>query len=292
MNVSLRISHLFMVLLLLAFSVNGYAAPALFKIEKQGASSYLFGTVHVGDASMKGLPQKVTHALDNSNQVVVEVDISKLSPLQMQQRSMPFMLLTNGRTLQSELSEKNYQLLKNYFAKKSIDIAMFNSFKPWAVMLTMMQIEFQNAGYSDKNGIDKQILEYAQKHSINIAELETIEQQLQMFNGLESLSNAMMAETFEQLSDINTYFITLVDAWKKGDMQTLTSYYHTSFDDSQYGQQSEQVMLIERNNNWVTQLTPKLEQGKVFIAVGALHLVEQHGLIKQLRDQGFKVTQL
>nr|MDC2854491.1 TraB/GumN family protein [Ningiella sp. W23] len=42
----------------LAFSVNGYAAPALFKIEKQGASSYLFGTVHVGDASMKGLPKK------------------------------------------------------------------------------------------------------------------------------------------------------------------------------------------------------------------------------------------
>ena len=197
MNVALRISQLFMVLLLLAYSVNGYAAPALFKIEKQGASSYLFGTVHVGDASMKGLPQKVTHALDNSNQVVVEVDISKLSPLQMQQRSMPFMLLTNGRTLQSELSEKNYQQLKDYFAKKSIDIAMFSNFKPWAVMLTIMQIEFQNAGYSDKNGIDKQILEYAQKHNIDIAELETVEQQLQMFDGLESLSNAMMTGTLE-----------------------------------------------------------------------------------------------
>ena len=205
---------------------------------------------------------------------------------------MPYMLLNNGRTLQSELSEKNYQLLKDYFAKKSIDIAMFNSFKPWAVMLTMMQIEFQNAGYSDKNGIDKQILDYAQQHNIKIAELETIEQQLQMFNGLESLSNAMMAETFEQPSNINTYFISLVNAWKQGDMKTLTSYYHTSFDNSQYGQQSEQVMLIERNNNWVTQLTPKLEQGNIFIAVGALHLVEQHGLIKQLRDQGFTVTQL
>lgn len=287
-----RISHLFVVLLLLAYSVNGYAAPALFKIEKQGASSYLFGTVHVGDASMKGLPQKVTHALDNSNQVVVEVDISKLSPLQMQQRSMPFMLLTNGRTLQSELSEKNYQQLKDYFAKKSIDIAMFSNFKPWAVMLTIMQIEFQNAGYSDKNGIDKQILEYAQKHNIDIAELETIEQQLRMFDGLESLSNAMMTDTFEQLSDINTYFITLVDAWKEGDMQTLTNYYHTSFDNSQYGQQSKHVMLIERNNNWITQLTPKLEQGNVFIAVGALHLVEQHGLIKKLQNKGFNITRL
>ncbi|WP_409424432.1 TraB/GumN family protein [Pseudoalteromonas sp. RW-H-Ap-1] len=292
MKVSLRISHLLIAFVFLAFSVNGYAAPALFKIEKQGASSYLFGTVHVGDASMKGLPEKVTKAIDQSEQVVVEVDISKLTPLQMQQRSMPFMLLANGRTLQSELSAKNYQQLKDYFAKKSIDIAMFNGLKPWAVMVTMMQIEFQNAGYSDKNGIDKQVLDYAQQHNIKIAELETIEQQLQMFNGLESLSNAMMAETFEQLSDINTYFIKLVNAWKNGDMKTLTSYYHTSFDNSHYGQQSEQVMLIERNNNWVTQLTPKLEQGNIFIAVGALHLVEQHGLIKQLRDQEFTVTQL
>ena len=135
MNALTRISHFFIVALLITFSLNSYAAPALYKIEKNGVSSYLFGTVHVGDASMKGLPKNVTDAISASKEVIVEVDISKLTPLEMQQRSMPFMMLRDGKTLQTELSKQNYTKLKDYFAKKSIDIAMFNGLKPWAVMV-------------------------------------------------------------------------------------------------------------------------------------------------------------
>ena len=287
-----RISQFFILALFIATSFNSVAAPALFKVEKNGTSSYLFGTVHVGDASMKGLPEKVTKAIDQSEQVVVEVDISKLTPLQMQQRSMPFMMLKDGKTLQTELSKQNYNKLKDYFAKKSIDIAMFNGLKPWAVMVTMMQIEFQNAGFSDQTGIDKQVLAYAKKQNITIGELETLEQQLQMFDGMALLSNEMIEETFEQLADINTYFIKLVNAWKNGDMETLTEYYNMSFDDSNYGEISEQVMLVNRNDKWVEQLVPRLANEKLFIAVGALHLPEQHGLIKQLTDAGFTITRL
>ncbi|WP_350669653.1 TraB/GumN family protein, partial [Pseudoalteromonas sp. 43-MNA-CIBAN-0464] len=69
-------------------------------------------------------------------------------------------------------------------------------------------------------------------------------------------------------------------------------YYNMSFDDSNYGEISEQVMLTNRNNNWVKQLTPRLANEQLFIAVGALHLPEKHGLLKQLRDKGFSVTRL
>ena len=292
MKATPRISHLFIMVLFTVLSFNSLAAPALYKVEKNGTSSYLFGTVHVGDASMKGLPEKVTKAIDQSEQVVVEVDISKLTPLQMQQRSMPFMMLKDGKTLQTELSKQNYSKLKDYFSKKSIDIAMFKGLKPWAVMVTMMQIEFQNAGFSDQTGIDKQVLAYAKKQNITIGELETLEQQLQMFDGMALLSNEMIEETFEQLADINTYFIKLVNAWKNGDMDTLTEYYNMSFDESNYGEISEQVMLVNRNDKWVEQLVPRLTKEKLFIAVGALHLPEQHGLIKQLKDKGFSVTRL
>ena len=79
--------------------------PALWQVEKNGVTSYLFGTVHVGDEAMKGLPSYVEQAISRSDKVVVEVDISALSPMQIQQRSMPLML-RNGRTLETELSSK------------------------------------------------------------------------------------------------------------------------------------------------------------------------------------------
>lgn len=292
MNLTQRISSYFILSLLLCISFASHSEPGLWKIEKNGINSYLFGTVHVGDATMKGLPDKVTKAIDASDKVIVEVDISAISPMEMQRRSLPFMILKNGKTLQSELSEQNYAKLKEYFSKKSIDIAMFNNLAPWAVMVTMMQMEFQNVGFSDQTGIDKQVLAYAKEKEIAVGELETLEYQMEMFNHMSLLSNEMIEETFEQLADVETYFITLVDAWKNGDMATLTKYYNESFDDSSYGEISEQVMLIERNNNWVKELTPRIGKEKLFIAVGALHLPEQHGLLKQFKGQGFTVTRL
>lgn len=292
MNILPRFMACLSVTLLLLSSFASRAEPALWEVEKAGVKSYLFGTVHVGDATMKGLPDKVIKAIDASDKVIVEVDISAISPAEMQRRSMPFMMLKNGRTLQSELSAQNYQKLTDYFKNKSIDIAMFDGFAPWAVMVTMMQIEFQKAGFSEQNGIDKQVIAHAKSKNIPIGELETLEYQMEMFTNLSLLSNEMIEETFEQLADVETYFINLVNAWKTGDMDTLTDYYNESFDDSNYGEISEQVMLIERNDNWVKSLTPRIGKEKLFIAVGALHLPEQHGLLKQLKDQGFTVTRL
>ncbi|WP_404342283.1 TraB/GumN family protein [Pseudoalteromonas mariniglutinosa] len=291
MNMLKSINMLFM-LVFLGFCTVCKAEPGLWKVEKDGIASYLFGTVHVGDNNMKGLPTKVTNALNNSKELIVEVDVSTITPLEMQRRSMPFMLLKNDKTLQSELSAEHYQKLKKYFAEKSIDIALFNNLAPWAVMLTMMQMEFQEIGFSDQNGIDKQLLGYAKTNSIPITELETLEQQMEMFSHLSVLNDKMIAETFEQLSDVETYFFGLVNAWKSGDMTTLSRYYNESFDDSEYGQLSEQVMLVERNNNWVKQLSPRIGKEQLFIAVGALHLPEQYGLLEQFKEQGFTVTRL
>ena len=125
-----------------------------------------------------------------------------------------------------------------------------------------------------------------------MGELETLERQMEMFEHLAIMNDKMIEETFAQLADADTYFFGLINAWKSGDMETLTQFYNESFDDSQYGELSEQVMLIDRNNNWVEQLSKRIGKEKLFIAVGALHLPEQHGLLKQLADKGFTVTRI
>ena len=264
--------------------------PALWHVEKDGVTSYLFGTVHVGDEAMKGLPSYVEQAISRSDKVVVEVDISALSPMQIQQRSMPLMMLRNGRTLETELSSKNYQRLSDYFAQKSINIAMFSGLKPWAVLLTMVQIEYQNAGYSEQNGIDKQVLAKANAIGKPIMELESLEQQLEMFSALDNYADEMVNDTFRQLKDLDHYFARLISAWKQGDTDILRQYYHDAFDDSEFGQLNEHILLIERNQNWVAQLNQPMQQQSLFIAVGALHLPEKNGLVNLLREQGFTVT--
>ena len=47
-----------------------------------------------------------------------------------------------------------------------------------------------------------------------------------------------------------------------------------------------------RNRRMLRNAMPYLEEGRVFIAVGALHLPGEHGLIGLLREAGFELSPL
>ena len=49
------------------------------------------------------------------------------------------------------------------------------------------------------------------------------------------------------------------------------------------------ILVTERNNNWINELLPQLEQKNAFIAVGFMHLMYKEGIINQLREKGFIV---
>ncbi len=277
---------------LFLFSFTSFAEPALWQVEKNGVTSYLFGTVHVGDTSMKNLPDKVKQAIKKSDEVMVEVNISQLPPLEIQAKTLPFMMLNNGKTLKTELNAKNYEKLANYFKKKQINIDMFNTVQPWGVMLMITQMEYQNAGYSETYGIDKQVMAYAKSVNIPINELETLELQLGLFKKLTPYNNEMISDSLKQLKDMQLYFTRLINAWKQGDHQALESYYAETFKQNSFSKLSEKVLLTNRNNQWVARLTPRLNKKSLFIAVGALHLVADKGLIKQFKQHGFKVNKI
>ena len=111
-----------------------------------------------------------------------------------------------------------------------------------------------------------------------------------MFSALDNYADEMVNDTFRQLKDLDHYFARLISAWKQGDTDILRQYYHDAFDDSEFGQLNEHILLIERNQNWVAQLNQPMQQQSLFIAVGALHLPEKNGLVNLLREQGFTVT--
>jgi uncharacterized protein YbaP (TraB family) len=50
--------------------------------------------------------------------------------------------------------------------------------------------------------------------------------------------------------------------------------------------------IVARNKRMVESLLPSLSEGPVFVAVGALHLPGEHGIIQLLRDSGFELKPL
>ncbi|KZN64101.1 TraB/GumN family protein [Pseudoalteromonas luteoviolacea] len=292
MKLKIAIVQSLFLFLALFLSTLSQAMPALWSVEKNGVTSYLFGTVHVGDASMNGLPQKVKSAINRSKYTVVELDMSTLSPLDMQRKLASFVASTKVKPLQEALSPPVYNQLKSYFAKRGINIELFRGQPVWMVMLTIIQLEYQKAGYSEAFGIDKQVIAHAKQLNKPIKPLETFEQQLAMFSNIAQMGDEMMGQTLSQMEDAKTFIHDMISAWKTGDEARLNSYYHLSFDETKYAQLAEQILLIERNHAWIESLAPAMTKEPHFIAVGALHLPLEHGLITLLKARGFTVKRL
>ena len=98
-----------------------------------------------------------------------------------------------------------------------------------------------------------------------------------------------MGQTLAQMADAKSFINDMIGAWKTGDDARLKKYYKLSFDDTQYARLAEQILLVERNHAWIKTLAPAMAEESHFIAVGALHLPLEHGIIAGLQAQGFTV---
>ena len=50
------------------------------------------------------------------------------------------------------------------------------------------------------------------------------------------------------------------------------------------------ILMTKRNLRMSERALPLIEQGNSFIAIGAAHLVDDSGLVEQLRKQGYQVS--
>lgn len=63
-------------------------------------------------------------------------------------------------------------------------------------------------------------------------------------------------------------------------------------DDQRLADEFQQRLVVDRNHRMAERMQPYLQQGKVFIAVGALHLPGEEGLLNLLEQQGYAVRRL
>jgi hypothetical protein len=62
--------------------------------------------------------------------------------------------------------------------------------------------------------------------------------------------------------------------------------------DTEFTRYFTQTAIVDRNLRMAERLEPILEQGGVFVAVGALHLPGPDGLFELLRAQGYRISAL
>ena len=280
---------IFAVLLTCLLSIQATHATPIWQQKTKGADDYFLGTIHLGDERFGTLPPAIKRVIDKVDVVVLELDLSKITPAQQQNITFKYGLLPQGKTLKTELSPKVYQKVAEYLASQGMNIDQFAQLKPWLVGLTMVQLAYAKQGFDPQKGIDQQVYSYAKQQGKTIIGLETFEQQFSFFDQIlndnpDIRFDDLILDTLAELEEYEDLPAEMVDAWLNADLQSFEHIYNQTLGNTPFDLAAEKVLLTGRNLDWKKQLKPILAQNKTLVAIGTLHFVGNNSLLKLLPD--------
>jgi len=256
----------------------------LWKMEGKGFKKdvYLFGTMHLVEQEYFYFPKKIVELVQNSDQLVTE--LGDVNPAD----GMDFLKLKKGKFFDYFSKEQTDSILA--YAEKNLSMnevqfrMMMSNLKP----LAMVQFATIKTFKGPTESYDLYIMNIALENQKPIIGLETIEEQLALFDKLDSTENAnMVMESIRASENAKSEFKNLELAYQQQDVEKLYQLIHQS---SGVFSVMGVDLLDNRNSNWVKQLKKIAQKKSTFIAVGAGHLGGPKGLIQQFRDEGYTVT--
>jgi uncharacterized protein YbaP (TraB family) len=248
------------------------------------APSFLFGTIHSEDERVRDLPEPVRNAFDASPGVALEVvpDASAII------KAMVTMAYTDGRLLRDVLPEDLYRETSEALGSTGMTEEAFKDLKPWAVVTLLASPPPETGEF-----MDMMLFRRAVADDKRIEGLETMSEQLAVFDGLpEADQIALLRETLDSLERFPLIFDALISAYLDRDTDGLRrlSESYLAEGDAGLAELFQETVIDSRNHRMVERMRPLLAEGGWFIAIGALHLPGDRGVLELLRRGDYGVT--
>ncbi|MEQ1866714.1 MAG: TraB/GumN family protein, partial [Micropepsaceae bacterium] len=160
-------------------------APAIWKIDGPKGDIYLFGSVHLLPQGINWRTPALDAVLNEAKVVVFEIDVEESKNLAMMQQLIAKLgLLPPGQTLRKLLSPEGRVKLERVMTLLGIPAAGLDPLRPWLASITINVQWIVSQGYDPNSGVDDKVWGLAKQSGKQLAHLETIEEQLDVFAGL------------------------------------------------------------------------------------------------------------
>jgi uncharacterized protein len=245
-------------------------------------ASFLYGTIHIIPKKDFFIADTVRNALLGSDRVAFEIDMDDATNIWGQLSLMRRMLMRGDTTLDMLLSKKDYALVKKKMAINSNGLKIFDRIKP--MFLTTLMSAKASPGATESYEMNFYTL--AKDNDKKVEGLETMKYQMSVFDTIPYKAQAeMLVESVKKDATGESEMDDLVKLYKAQDLIGLGEMFKTDDGLMKY----DDIMLNNRNRNWIPAMSKKMKKRKYFFAVGAGHLVGEKGVIALLRKSGFTV---
>ena len=263
----------------------------LWKIEKDGKTAHLFGTIHVNKLDWMLPGPTVRNAIRASEVFAFELDI--LDPKIQSQMADPANFGIKNFTLPEPLKKR----IEAFGRKVCAPEGALSQMHPMIQFVTLSLLDARFEGAEAAYGSEVIIGSLVKAGGKSIVGLETAAQQMHMLlDGKPAELTEMIADGLVSYDSGKGRAATsrLLETWAAGNLNDLAQYEKwCDCADSKLDRAFYKRLNDDRNTGLAKGIDKLIREGKpVFAAVGSLHMVGPKALPKLLTDMGYKVERV
>lgn len=271
-------------------------AQIFYKISGNGLEkpSYLFGTHHLAPLSTIDSVAGVRPAFTDCTAVVGEIDMT-VPQMQLAMAMQPFMMAPSDSLLTDVIEPEVFKRINEKFKSLAImpgldlnALAMMRPMVP-SSMVSVTVIKKLMPGFNENEQLDKYFQEQGKKEGKSVIPLETPELQAKLLYTFAPIKEQAknLVELLDNTEEVAKKAAELNDLYKSQDLNGML----LLSEEESKGENTAfmTALLDQRNASWLEKLPQIMKANPTFIAVGALHLAGEKGLVESLRKAGYTV---
>ncbi len=280
-----------LLLLIVVFQVCNVDAQLLYRISGNGleGDSYLFATHHLIPVSFLDSVPNLFKSYNDCDRVLGEIVIDETEAIAKMSQSA-FM----DQDLLDLISAADSLLLDSVLrAELKLGVADLRKMRP-AMIQNMYTISMFERKFPELRGnvsMDAFFQHLAAKQGLTVGGLETIDDQIDILFKSQSVERqvGLLLGTVKERGSVVEDYNKLGKQYRKGDLDAIYVDFHEDESDYNMNEGEKFIFLFNRNNKWIDNIEENIKKERCFIAVGALHLPGEDGLLRLLKNRGYKV---
>ena len=268
----------------------------LWKIKKdEELIGYVFGTIHMNDKRIRKVREDVVGILDAMDSFAMESFPSDhyWNPYHGGQMIKGDMILPRGETLEQLIGAELYAKVEEALLKVGLDKKTIIRLKPWAAMRS-----FAVRSDNDEDLIlDYELLDRAAAQRKELYQVESIEEFLATFYAMpQDVQIRLLEFTVNEYGEMRNTINMMLDAYLQEDLlkmhQISTRFIPDEPENEYYRQTYLKHIVKDRNVVMEHYMRKPMREKNTFIAVGALHLYGDQGVLALIEKDGYQVTRV
>ena len=254
----------------------------LWRIQKEGRVSFLYGTIHVARLEWATPGPRVLEALRASDVVALELDVTALPGPQ------SLLDATSPQSGEPAPSEALRERLRVAASRACVPPELLQTREPMLQLVATITLGARQDGLYPELGMDAMMAGLARAMKKRVEALETVSGQIVALRPPPGQQHEVLARELELIESgaTRTRMLRMGEAWAEGDENAFTA-------DPASDPELIERLLEGRNPGMAQGIAALHESGaRVFAAVGALHLFGPRGLLELLHARGFSVERV